>query len=226
MTVKLKIIQGGPPPQPEQLETGPVNTRRSWLSGFVVGCLLALSGAIFTQQFAQIKSFLSGSPASGDTLEGNPEEKKRVRPLVTYYQWTDQHGNMRITRNKPLTTERYYSFQASANLRDYDYPIDPQLLARAEAYRDSLLRTDAGEAQAVDFPLVSISEILSGQTRDSTGDARCDWLQQWLTDISQPLQHVESMQTDFCDKYQKQLNQLSAMGCGNELRQFKRQLCQ
>jgi len=51
---------------------------------------------------------------------------------VTYYQWTDERGEMIVSRNKPTSTDDYISFQSSENLIQSENNIDQDLIARSK----------------------------------------------------------------------------------------------
>jgi len=47
---------------------------------------------------------------------------------VTYYQWTDERGEMIVSRNKPTTTDDYISFQSSKDLMKDENIVDQNLI--------------------------------------------------------------------------------------------------
>ncbi|MEE4245233.1 MAG: hypothetical protein V2I33_07465 [Kangiellaceae bacterium] len=71
-------------------------------------------------------------------FDQQPVQKVKTKK-VTYYQWTDEQGEMIISRNKPNNAAiEYISFIATEELESYEYNIDSELLAIAEEYHNSL----------------------------------------------------------------------------------------
>jgi len=50
---------------------------------------------------------------------------------VTYYQWTDERGEMVVSRNKPTTTNDYITFQSSEDLMKNENIVDQDLIDRS-----------------------------------------------------------------------------------------------
>jgi hypothetical protein len=54
---------------------------------------------------------------------------------ITYYQWSNQHGEMIISQNKPTAQQDYITFQASSDLVKNENKIDHELIKQSNEYR-------------------------------------------------------------------------------------------
>ena len=54
---------------------------------------------------------------------------------VIFYQWTNQHGEMIISQNKPDNNQQYITFQASSDLIKNENVIDHALIKQGNEYR-------------------------------------------------------------------------------------------
>lgn len=99
---------------------------------------------------------------------------------VTYYQWTDNKGEMVVSRIKPSTEVEYIAFQASEDLMISENTVDQALINKGNDYRASLSQQDQQKTESSPasgsstsmYPFKAISKTkncvkLSGQVADA-----------------------------------------------------------
>ena len=119
---------------------------------------------LFEQGFRYVSVLISG---------GNNQQ-------VTYYQWTDNKGEMVVSRIKPGSEIEYMAFQASEDLMTSENKVDQELINKGNNYRASMSQQDqqktisspASGSSTSMYPLNAISKTkncvrLSGQVADA-----------------------------------------------------------
>lgn len=100
---------------------------------------------------------------------------------VIYYQWTDNNGEMVVSRIKPDSEVEYISFQASEDLINTENDVDQTLINKGNDYRASMSqraqsKSTSGSAASSSttsiYPLNAIAKTkncvkLSGQMADA-----------------------------------------------------------
>lgn len=142
---------------------------------------------------------------------------------VTYYQWFEK-GEMVIRRSPPAAQQAYITFEGDPKLTQSRYQVDPLLIAKAEAFRKTMLKpkipTDDDSQQL-------ITALLTEEQRSLLAtDGHCRGLQTWLKDISGVFTHYEDQSNQqFCEQFEERLVVLNQIGCRTELAEFKSQIC-
>ncbi len=57
-----------------------------------------------------------------------------IKQKITYYQWNDEKGRVMISKTKPKGVPDVISFQATEELENYSYNLDPELAKKAAEY--------------------------------------------------------------------------------------------
>ncbi len=91
--------------------------------------ILTIAGVII---YSTTDLFEQGYQYSSKLISGRDSQQ------VTYYQWTDNKGEMVVSRIKPDSNIEYISFDASEDLMISENKVDQALINKGNDYRASL----------------------------------------------------------------------------------------
>jgi len=170
---------------------------RLLLKGFIVLLILAAGGYWLVKQ----------ELLPTDVFDGIAESKEQ---LVTYYQWTDAGGNVRITQVPPTGNVPYSSFKGSAGL---DRQIKPNAAPKpSEAPSAKVISTYRDDLEAA---LIK-KEVLT----------QCRWLITQLFNMEKQAQDATPEERfDLCKDYRERLLQLPTMNCKTSIDDVKADIC-
>jgi len=182
-------------------------------------CLIFITVLAIVVQFDLIQA-VSRLFNSEENAQSLLENKKQ---LVTYYQWQD-NGNMVIARTPPKDGKAYITFQGDINLTQSHYDIDPELIARAEAFRQALNRPVVAEHSQSEQFITSL--LTPEQQRLLRTEGACHELDNWLNNMSLAFNHYdEDTRRQFCQQFDQRLGNLVNIGCQAEIHKFQKAIC-
>lgn len=130
--------------------------------------------------------------------------------LVTYYQWTDGSGNVRITREPPSGNVTYSSFQGSPGLDSQVQPVASKKPADAPSAKVISTYRDDLEATLIK------KEMLT----------QCRWVITQLFNTEKQINNAETEEREqLCKDYRQRLLQLPSLNCKASMDDVKADIC-
>ena len=143
---------------------------------------------------------------------------------ITYYQWVEK-GEMIISQSPPQNSQQaYISFQGDPKLTQVRYQVDPELIAKADAFRESVLNPKNYDETD---PAQVLAALFTQEQQDLfSNNGQCSHLRNWLSNMSGLFtRYEEKSNREFCELFDKRMAYLSQIGCGEELAEFESKVC-
>lgn len=143
---------------------------------------------------------------------------------ITYYQWVEK-GEMIISQSPPQNSQQaYISFQGDPKLTQVRYQVDPELIAKADVFRESVLNPKTYDETDPDQVLAAL--FTQEQQNLFSNNGQCSNLQNWLSNMSSLFtRYEEKSNQEFCEMFDKRMTYLSQIGCAEELAEFESKVC-
>lgn len=132
------------------------------------------------------------------------------KPLMTYYQWSTESGDVKITRVPPQGGVDFVTFKSTDDLETDENTIDPSVLSNADTFLQQHKESISQKASQSSAP---------AQRTPEESSAHCRWLVGRIKELKRIIASSEySGKSKSCKEYYKRRSEFGRANCQTKSR--------